>query len=263
MPSGRPRAGCGCRSASWTPASASTARTVSRRLFDAVHPGDSSTTRVYGGTGLGLAISREIVVALGGDIVYAPRPGGGSVFSFTAVLDPVEPARRLTSLESVPPDPDDPATELATRRAPRARVLVVEDNDINQMVAVGVLESLGYTATTAGDGVEAVAASADPDVDVILMDVQMPRMDGYAATRTIREREPGGRRVPIIAMTAAAVTGERERCLEAGMDFFLTKPIEPGSLAAVLDEALHPGGGGGGAALPTDGGREGLESGQL
>jgi CheY-like chemotaxis protein len=113
-------------------------------------------------------------------------------------------------------------------------VLVVEDNPVNQMVAVGVLAALGYRVTTADDGVLALEALQRERFDAVLMDVQMPRMDGYTATRAIREREGTGPRLPVIAMTAAAVEGERERCLAAGMDDFLTKPVDPGALTAVL-----------------------------
>jgi PAS domain S-box-containing protein len=114
-------------------------------------------------------------------------------------------------------------------------VLVVEDNPVNQLVAVGLLEALGYTARTADDGLEALSALEESAYDAVLMDVQMPRMDGYAAARAIRAAENGGNRIPVIAMTAAAVEGERERCLAAGMDDFLTKPVDPSALAAVLD----------------------------
>jgi PAS domain S-box-containing protein len=118
---------------------------------------------------------------------------------------------------------------------PRRRVLVVEDNPVNQLVAVGLLEALGYTAETAEDGVAALEVLREDEFDLILMDVQMPRLDGYETTRAIRAAEPPERRVPVIAMTAAAVEGERERCMEAGMDDFLTKPVDPAALAAVLD----------------------------
>jgi len=115
----------------------------------------------------------------------------------------------------------------------RHRILVVEDNPVNQMVATGMLESLGYEARTADDGVAALEAIAGGDFDAVLMDVQMPRMDGYAATREIRARESTGR-IPVIAMTAAAVEGERERCLAAGMDDFLTKPVDPTALGQAM-----------------------------
>ena len=114
------------------------------------------------------------------------------------------------------------------------RILVVEDNPVNQLVAIGLLEALGYVATTADDGQDALEILETEEFDAVLMDVQMPRLDGYAATRAIRAGETAGTRLPVIAMTAAAVEGERERCLAAGMDDFLTKPVDPGALAAMI-----------------------------
>ncbi|MBB6629411.1 response regulator [Nocardioides sp. KIGAM211] len=119
------------------------------------------------------------------------------------------------------------------------RVLVVEDNPVNQMVAVGLLEALGYVAVTADDGLVALDLLAEQPFDLVLMDVQMPRMDGYDATREIRAHETPAQRMPVIAMTAAAVEGERERCLAAGMDDFLTKPVDPSALTHVLDRWLQ------------------------
>ncbi|GAA4119911.1 hypothetical protein GCM10022215_22930 [Nocardioides fonticola] len=127
----------------------------------------------------------------------------------------------------------EPAADPATAGPVRGRVLVVEDNPVNQMVATGLLAALGYESITADDGEVAVDLALDPAIDAVLMDIQMPRMDGYAATRAIRQ-QPAGRRKPIIAMTAAAVEGERDRCLEAGMDDFLTKPVDPAALAETL-----------------------------
>ena len=118
-------------------------------------------------------------------------------------------------------------------------ILVVEDNPVNQLVATGLLAALGYTTDTADDGLAAIEAARDGGFDAILMDVQMPHMDGYTATRHIRAHETG-RRQPIIAMTAAAVAGERERCLEAGMDDFLTKPVDAARLAETLKRWLAP-----------------------
>ncbi|MGZ4468761.1 MAG: response regulator [Nocardioidaceae bacterium] len=135
----------------------------------------------------------------------------------------------LHGVEAVTRAPSRPPAERTGKH-----LLLVEDNEINQMVALGVLESLGYTADVAADGEEAVRMVGRTPYDGVLMDVQMPRMDGYTATRTIRAAEPDGAHVPIIAMTAAAIEGERERCLASGMDDFLTKPLEPERLEATL-----------------------------
>ena len=133
------------------------------------------------------------------------------------------------------------AAEPATARASdghRSRILVVEDNPVNQLVAEGMLSALGHAVTTADDGLAALELLQDETFDAVLMDVQMPRLDGYAATREIRARAGVGPRIPVIAMTAAAVEGERERCLAAGMDDFLTKPVDLATLTAVLDTWL-------------------------
>src|SRR6476660_724363 len=143
----------------------------------------------------------------------------------------------LHHLAGAGPRPTDDAAE-AVVRPERCRVLVVEDNPVNQMVAIGMLESLGYEVETADDGVAGLEAMARATYDAVLMDVQMPRMDGYTATREIRAHEEVGRRIPVIAMTAAAVEGERERCLAAGMDDFLTKPVDPTALRAVMGRWL-------------------------
>ena len=143
----------------------------------------------------------------------------------------------LHHLAGAAPRPSDERAQTCTTRE-RCRVLVVEDNPVNQMVATGMLESLGYEAETADDGVSALEAMARGSYDAVLMDVQMPRMDGYAATRQIRAHEEAGHRIPVIAMTAAAVEGERDRCLAAGMDDFLTKPVDHAALRAVLERWL-------------------------
>jgi PAS domain S-box-containing protein len=133
----------------------------------------------------------------------------------------------------------DPVVEPGLEQPSKGRILVVEDNAVNQLVATGLLAALGYTTDTADDGLAAIEAARDGGYDAILMDVQMPRMDGYTATRHIRAHE-NGRHRPIIAMTAAAVEGERERCLEAGMDDFLTKPVDAGRLDETLKRWLAP-----------------------
>ncbi|CAN5445081.1 hypothetical protein BH09ACT12_BH09ACT12_11100 [soil metagenome] len=340
------------------------------RLFEPFTQADASTTRRFGGTGLGLSIAREIVTALGGEISYAPNPGGGSVFSFSVICEPhpegttdfdeyartwlagrrvlvadgsalrvpalleqlrwwrveVDAAEDVTSarallarsvsveqpyeavlidarldggggmvligdiagnatydaiamivigsdlevdlgrlrelgvsafldrpvsaealrstmldqLVGVPAQPMG-RPEADTHPSHLPRVLVVEDNVVNQLVASGMLSSLGYRSGIAQNGAEALDVLARESFDAVLMDVQMPVLDGYAATRTLREREAEGTHVPVIAMTAAAVEGERERCLAAGMDEFLTKPVDRAALAKVLTQWIAPG----------------------
>ncbi len=200
-------------------------------MFAPFTQADTSTTRLYGGTGLGLAISRQIVDALGGDLAYEPNPTGGSIFVVTVKL--ARPTGRGRDARTSP-EPA-PAARVATQGA---RVLVVEDNEVNQLVARGLLEALGVQVDVADDGVAGLRALEDGRFDAVLMDVQMPRMDGYEATRTIRQRETSGHRIPIIAMTAAAVEGERERCLAAGMDDYLTKPVDPRALEATIRQWL-------------------------
>ena len=154
----------------------------------------------------------------------------------------------LRHLAGVGPRPV-PAQPAATGDGAAHRVLVVEDNPVNQLVAVGLLEALGCATETADDGAAALDALAARDFDLVLMDIQMPRMDGYAATRALRER---GLTVPVVAMTAAAVEGERERCLAAGMDDFLTKPVDPSALSAVLGQWFDEAGpGDGGSVRPV------------
>ena len=148
--------------------------------------------------------------------------------------------RRLTA--AGPPPAAQPSGSPAPASAPTGtarRILVVEDNPVNQLVAIGMLSALGHEAATADDGLAALDHLERETFDAVLMDVQMPRMDGYAATREIRARAGAGPRLPVIAMTAAAVEGERDRCLAAGMDDFLTKPVDLAALTTVLDAWLH------------------------
>jgi signal transduction histidine kinase/FixJ family two-component response regulator len=198
------------------------------RMFEPFMQADVSTTREYGGNGLGLAIAKELVELMGGSIGAESEPGRGSRFWFElelpqAVGSIVQPPRkRVVQLSERRADPD------------AALVLVVEDSPVNRLVAVHVLERCGFRAHVVNDGREALQALSSQSYDAVLMDCQMPDIDGYEATKELRRRENGGRHTPVIAMTAHAMTGDRERCLAAGMDDYITKPVRSQTLAEVL-----------------------------
>ncbi|MBF0461233.1 MAG: response regulator [Magnetococcales bacterium] len=198
-------------------------------LFNPFTQADASTTRRYGGTGLGLAISRHLVESMGGSLSLHSVPGQGSVFSFQLALP-------LATDEQRTPAPPAPADFLSPRLG--GNVLLVDDNEINQEVAQGILQRVGLQVEVASDGLEAVAKVQGGAFDLVLMDVQMPVMDGYEATRCIRGEEKW-RDLPIIAMTANAMKGDREACLAAGMNDYVAKPIEPRALYAVLTQWIH------------------------
>jgi signal transduction histidine kinase/CheY-like chemotaxis protein/streptogramin lyase len=213
-------------------------------MFQAFEQADASTTRKYGGTGLGLAISKRLVELMGGRIwLESPRadlpadaPGPGCVFHFTVAV---------AAGQAPPRSAPAPLVLVEMRRAPgmKLRVLLAEDNLVNQKLAVRILEKQGHGVTVANDGVEAVAAVRDGEFDVILMDVQMPNMGGLEAAAAIRTLELGtGRHVPIVALTAHAMKGDQERCLEAGMDGYVSKPIQANRLLEVMAQVTSPAG---------------------
>ncbi|MES2261115.1 MAG: ATP-binding protein [Pseudomonadota bacterium] len=214
-------------------------------IFEPFAQVDGSTTRQYGGTGLGLTICRRLVILMQGQITVHSQPGAGSTFSFTVPL-------RRSALAPLPPphaggaiggpilgeDDVPPVAAVVAAAAPGPggmRILLVEDNPVNQRLALRLLEKLGHRVSLADSGVAALECASREIYDLILMDVQMPGLDGLAATRHIRQWEQaGGGHVPIVAMTARAMTGDRERCLEAGMDDYLSKPIDIARLRQTL-----------------------------
>ncbi len=198
-------------------------------IFQSFSQADASTSRRYGGTGLGLAISQRLAELMGGTIWAESEPGEGSTFHCTVRVrhadEQVQPA-------SAPPGKGRIDRDLG-RRMP-LRILVAEDNVINQKVLLMLLQRIGYRADLAADGLEVIDCLKRQRYDVVLMDVQMPHLDGLEATRQIRRRWQGEESPRIIATTAAALSGDRERCLAAGMDDFVSKPIRAEDLQAAL-----------------------------
>jgi CheY-like chemotaxis protein len=227
-------------------------------LFDAFSQVDASTTRKFGGTGLGLSICKQLVELMAGCIELESQPGQGSTFSFTIPLEavpgdapetsPLSGGRRgatsaadRQTAEALPSQPND---ELGGNGASpqdlAPRVLIAEDNEINQLVTGEILGNAGFCCDIAANGRLAIAAILRRPYDLVLMDCQMPEMDGFAATREIRKLEEAGclaarrRRLPVIAITAHAVQGDRERCLAAGMDDYVSKPVSSAELFSAI-----------------------------
>ncbi|NTW79679.1 MAG: response regulator [Geobacteraceae bacterium] len=206
------------------------------RLFKPFTQADVSTTRKYGGTGLGLAICRELVEMMGGEIEVSGKPGEGSTFSFTVsfnvgsmlprrVVSSVPEERRKTEAATI--------TSESLAAIHGARVLLVEDNEFNQLVATELLESAGLSVTLAVNGEQALEKLRDETFDAVLMDVQMPVLDGLEATRRLRLMA-GFETLPVIAVTAHAMPHDRQRCLDAGMNDYISKPIDQKELKRLL-----------------------------
>jgi signal transduction histidine kinase/ActR/RegA family two-component response regulator len=201
------------------------------QLFQRFTQADASTTRKFGGSGLGLVICKSLVELMGGTIHVDSQPGSGSCFWFDLPFD----------LAAAPPALPETGLKTVDMSVREANILVAEDNLVNQLVVRSMLERHGMKVTLVEDGAHALAAIQEGSFDLVLMDCQMPVMDGYEATRRIRAARRDGPRLPIVALTANAMAEDRQRCAEAGMDGYVTKPVTAESLCEVLHRHLGQG----------------------
>jgi CheY-like chemotaxis protein/HPt (histidine-containing phosphotransfer) domain-containing protein len=199
-------------------------------MFEEFTQMDGSISRRYGGSGLGLAICRRLVGLMGGEITVVTGEGTGSCFRFDAVLERTQAQPEDAQALPAPDSPSLPADKL--------HVLLVEDNQINQLVARHILERLGHGVSIANNGLEALAALDRDRYDLVLMDAMMPEMDGLAATRHIRAGEDPADRLPIVGLTAGSRTEDLDNCIEAGMDGVTTKPVTIERLRAAITDGL-------------------------
>lgn len=211
-------------------------------IFEPFTQADGSTTRKFGGTGLGLAICKQLCKLMGGDIGVESEAGQGSTFWFTVRFKPMPESAQQAERPTPAKELKCHSTDDNELRQNSAKILLADDNHVNQVVALAVLKKLGYRADVVANGLEALEALSRIPYDLVLMDCQMPEMDGFEATIAIRNGEKNvlDRFVPIIAMTANAMQGDREKCTNTGMNDYISKPVKPDTLRQILEKWLKP-----------------------